>query len=250
VPDRGAATPASASDGADAGTSAAMLPAAIGSAELRAQAIDGKPAAEYEVGLRYFQGHGVTRDAASAAVWFGRAAKQDLAPAAFRLGALYEKGTGVAKDPAKARKWYEKAADAGNVRAMHNLGVLFANGTLGKPDFAAAARWFRRAADHGLKDSQYNLGVLYARGLAVRQNLSEAYLWFSLAADQGDKDAAQKRDDIAAKLGKQQLVTARLAAGTWHAKTPLAAANEVSSPPGGWDGHAAAKADPANAHHH
>jgi localization factor PodJL len=157
-------------------------------------------------------------------------------PAEYRLGALYEKGIGVDKSASKAREWYERAADHGNIRAMHNLGVLYADGALGKPDFAMAARWFRKAADYGLKDSQSNLGVLYARGLAVKQNLPEAYLWFSLAADQGDKDAADKRDQIAKKMNAKQLDTARVAAGTWQAKKPIVAANEVPIPAGGEDG--------------
>ncbi|HVV92295.1 MAG TPA: hypothetical protein VHD15_02640 [Hyphomicrobiales bacterium] len=206
-----------------------------GGSRLMQRAGAGDAPAEYELAERYYDGRGFKRDTAKAADWFGRAARHGLAPAEYRLGALYEKGIGIGKDAAKAREWYERAADHGNVRAMHNLGVLYADGALGRPDFGQAARWFRKAADYGLKDSQYNLGVLYARGLAVKQNLPEAYLWFSLAADQGDKDAAEKRDQLAKKMTDQQLSTAKLAAGTWQAKKAIAAANEVATPPGGWD---------------
>lgn len=212
------------------------LPAEIGGALLRNRALAGDAAAQYEVGVRYADGRGVTRDAAKAADWLEHAAEQGLAPAQYRLGNLYEKGNGVSKDTAKALAWYEKAAEAGNIRAMHNIGVLYAEGGFGTVDYSKGALWFRKAADHGVRDSQYNLAVLYARGLGVSQNLSEAFLWFSQAAQQGDADAGVKRDQVAAKLSQQALVTARLASGTWQVKKPDEAANSVAPPPGGWDG--------------
>jgi localization factor PodJL len=217
---------------ASASTSGDKLPIAIGGPALRLAALAGDPAAEYEVGVRFAEGHGVPANNQEAARWFEMAAKKGLAPAQFRLGALYEKGQGVKKDIAAARELYRAAADKGHGKAMHNLAVIYAEGADGKADYQTAAQWFRKAADRGITDSQYNLAILYARGVGVEKNLSEAYKWFFLAAKEGDQDAAQKRDDIAARFDQQTLAAARTAAEKWTALPQPAEAVPVN---GAWD---------------
>jgi localization factor PodJL len=217
-------------------TDADRLPAAIGSGALRAAAVKGNPAAEYEIAARYAEGRGVARNLPAAAEWFERAAKQGLVPAQFRLGGLYEKGLGVGKDLATARRLYQTAAEAGHAKAMHNLAVLFAEGVDGKPDYQTAARWFRKAAEHGVNDSQYNLGILYARGIGVAANLAEAFKWFALASRSGDREAASKRDDVAGRLDRQSLAAAMQAAQNWTPMPQPEAATQVKTPDGGWDG--------------
>jgi localization factor PodJL len=221
------------------------LPTGIGGPALRAAAAAGNPAAEYEIGLRYAEGRGVTLDQDLAVRWFERAAQQGIAPALYRLGSLYEKGQGVKKDLNKARTLYLQAADKGNAKAVHNLAVLYAEGIDGKPDYRTASQWFRKAADRGVADSQYNLGILYARGIGVDQNLAESYKWFALAANQGDQDAAKKRDDVAARLDQQSLVAAKLAVQTFAVDPPPDEAMNVKAPPGGWDRATATPAKPA-----
>ena len=221
------------SNGAD------RLPAAIGSGGLRAAAVKGDPAAEYEVATRFAEGRGVPQSLAEAAIWFERAANQGLVPAQFRLGGLYEKGMGVRKNLDTARRLYLAAAEAGHAKAMHNLAVLYAEGVDGKPDYATAARWFRKAADHGVVDSQYNLAILYARGIGVETNFAEAFKWFALAGRDGDRDAQRKRDDVANRLDKQSLAAAMQAAQAWQPQPQPEAAIDARAPAGGWDGVAA-----------
>ena len=185
----------------------------------------GDAAAQYEVGLRYANGEGVTQDMAEAAKWFERAAQQGLTVAEYRLAAQYEKGRGVTQSDAKAREWYEKAAKGGNVKAMHNLAVIHAEGRGTAQDFKTAAEWFSQAANYGLGDSQYNLAILNERGLGVEKNPVEAYKWLDIAAKGGDKGAAAKRDAIAAELSPEDLARAKVASGTWSAKKPDPVAN-------------------------
>ena len=218
------------------------LPNAIGGPELRAAALAGDPAAEYEVAVRYAEGRGIGQNFAEAARWFERAANRGMAPAQYRLGSLLEKGQGVKKDAEAARRLYLAAAEKGNAKAMHNLAVLYAEGIDGKPDYKAASQWFRRAASRGVADSQFNLGILFARGIGVEQNLAESYKWFALAAQQGDHDAGNKRDDVAKRLDPQSLVAAKLAAQTFTAEPQPDEAVNVKSPPGGWDRPASAAA--------
>jgi localization factor PodJL len=227
--DTAAAAPSARESGAD------KLPAAIGSSALRKAAVKGDPAAEFEIAVRFAEGHGVPQDWTAASEWFERASKQGLVPAQFRLAGLYEKGLGVKKDLDAARRLYVSAAEAGHAKAMHNLAVMYAEGVEGKPDYQTSAKWFRKAAGYGITDSQYNLGILYARGIGVEVNMAEAYKWFSLAAREGDADAAKKRDDVGSRLDQQSLMTARAAVQVWTAEPQPEAATQVKLPTGGWD---------------
>ncbi len=211
------------------------LPATIGGPKLRAAAIAGDAAAEFEVATRFAEGHGGLQSDGEAVRWLELAAKQGLAPAQFRLGGFYEKGIGVRKDLAAARDLYAAAAAKGNAKAMHNLAVLYAEGIDGPADYRTAAQWFRKAADRGITDSQYNLAILYARGIGVEQNYAESYKWFALAASKGDGDAAKKRDEVAAHLDAQALAAAKLAVQKWTAEPQPDNAMGVKAPPGGWD---------------
>jgi localization factor PodJL len=204
-------------------------------APLRTAAINGDPAAAYEIAMRHLEGRGISQSLEEAARWLERSAKAGLAPAQFRLGSLYEKGQGVKKSLDTAQRLYSAAAQKGNAKAMHNLAVLYAEGAPGKPDYKVAAQWFRKAAERGIADSQYNLGILYARGIGVEQNLPEAYKWFSLASTQGDKEATKKRDDVGARLDAQSLMAARLAAQTFTVAPQPDEASVVKTPEGGWD---------------
>jgi len=210
------------------------LPAAIGGPALRTAAAAGDPAAAYEVGVRFADGRSVPQNNEEAARWLAVAANKGFVPAQFRLGTLYEKGVGVKKDLPEALALYRAAADKGHGKAMHNLAVLYAEGANGTPDYRSAAQWFRKAAEEGVTDSQYNLAILYARGVGVEQSFAEAYKWFFLAAKQGDKDAAQKRDEVAARLDHQALAAAKSAAEQWTPQPEPAEAVTVKAPEA-WD---------------
>jgi localization factor PodJL len=207
----------------------------VGSQRLIEAAAAGDPAAAFEVAARYAEGELLPKDLSKAAEWYERAAEGGLAVAQYRLGSLYERGQGVAKDLTKAAGWYQRAADQGNVNAMHNLAVLMSEGVDDGPDAAKALQWFVAAADYGVRDSQYNLGVIYARGLGVAPDFVRSYKWFAVAAAGGDPDAAQRRDEVGEALAADDLATARAEAEGWRVKAPLADANGVAMPAGGWD---------------
>ena len=211
------------------------LPDAIGGPLLRTAALQGDPAAAYEIGLRFAEGKGVASNLDEAAKWYDRAAQAGVVPAVFRLGTFYEKGLSVKRDIDIARRYYMQAAERGNAKAMHNLAVLDADGGGKGANYKDASYWFRKAADRGVADSQFNLGILYARGIGVEQNLAESYKWFSLAAAQGDVDSAHKRDDIAKRLDAQSLAAAKLAIQTFTVEPQPHDAVSTAAPTGGWD---------------
>lgn len=202
-----------------------------GSEKLREAALAGNAAAMFEVGARHADGRGMPRDAKLAARWFEQAAAMGHGPSQYRLASLYREGRGVPKDPAIAFQWFDRAAAQGHVLAMHNAAVLLAEGVHGAPDYAGAALWFKRAAEHGVKDSQFNVAILFARGLGVNQDLVESYRWFSAAAAQGDQDAIKKREDIGARLTKEQLAKERDWVKTF---TPMKA-NPAANDAGNWE---------------
>ena len=213
----------------------AGLDAHLGSAKLLNAAAGGDGAAEFEIATRYAEGTVVPKDLAEAAKWYAKSADAGVAMAQYRLGSLYERGQGVPKDLTQAVNWYQRAADQGNVNAMHNLAVLMSEGVDGAPDHDKALQWFLAAGNYGVRDSQYNLGVIYARAIGVNQDLGESYKWFAIAASQGDTDAAARRDEVAKVLSPDDLTKARAAVTAWHVKPPIAEANGVAVPPGGWD---------------
>ena len=219
------------------------LPTSIGPT-LRAAVARKNAAAEYEIGTRFAEGRGVSKNMEEALRWIERAADAGFVPAQFRLASLYEKGDGPKKNLDKARRLYLAAAQKGHAKAMHNLAVVYAEGIDGKPDYKAAARWFRKAASHGIADSQYNLAILYARGIGIETNLAESYKWFALVAAKGDAEAAKKRDEVGERLDQKTLMAAKLAAQTFTPESEPDAAVSLQVPPGGWDRPTATPAKP------
>ncbi len=74
------------------------------------QAMEGDAKAQNYVGQLYEAGMNKTPDYEMAALWYQRAAEQDLKEAQVNLGFLYETGKGVEKDKKKALNLYRQAA--------------------------------------------------------------------------------------------------------------------------------------------
>ncbi|MDE0202210.1 MAG: SEL1-like repeat protein [Rhodospirillaceae bacterium] len=142
--------------------------------------------AQYELGVAYDHGLGVTQNHATAAGWYQRAAEQGLTDAQYNLATLYDEGLGTPRDIDLAREWYIRAADAGEARAMNNLGYIHEKGLLGVRDYDKAVVWYRRAAREGLAIAQSNLAALHYLGRGVARDFEQAHRWYEAAAAQGD----------------------------------------------------------------
>ncbi len=77
--------------------------------EWRPLAEQGDAAAQYNLGLMYGKGQGVTQDYAKALQWYRKAAEQGHAKAQYNLGFMYDKGKGVLQDYVQAHMWYNLA---------------------------------------------------------------------------------------------------------------------------------------------
>ena len=76
--------------------------------------------AQYNVGIMYASGRGVSRNDAEAAKWYRLSAEQGYVLAQSSLGHQYFTGTGVPRDLVQALMWLELATDRGDARAIEN----------------------------------------------------------------------------------------------------------------------------------
>lgn len=151
----------------------------------RKAAEQGDATAQYELGIRYYNGYDVKKDYKESVRWLHEAAKQGHAKAQNYLGVCYQHGQGTKKDFKEAVRWYHEAAMQGNVYAQNNLGVCYYNGLGVKQDFGEALTWWRSAAEKGNDAAQFSLGRYYE----TRKDLKEAESWYRKAAEQGNDGA-------------------------------------------------------------
>jgi hypothetical protein len=188
--------------------------------KVRVDAEQGDADAQFWLGIRYRDGHGVPKDLVEAAKWYRKAADQGYAEAQQALGNAYLYGEGVSKDPVEAVKWYRKSAEQGVSAAQEDVGQSYYFGEGVPKDYAEAVRWYRRAANQGSMGAQYYLGFMYANGLGVPQDFIEAYKWFNLAgacnypvgiscAESFVREIAQNRDLISERMTANQIAEAQ-----------------------------------------
>ena len=80
----------------------------------------GDSVAQYNLGVMYKNGWGVSQDDKEAVRWYRLAAEQGYAMAQFTLGAMYENGQGVLADYVIAHMWYDIADVNGNEKGAGN----------------------------------------------------------------------------------------------------------------------------------
>lgn len=157
---------------------------------LAQQAGQGDTNAQMLYGLAYLEGrYGLKPDAAKAAYWLKRAAREEQHYAQLLLGNLYADGKGVDKDPAHAVYWWKKAALADNPQAQMKLGRACLQGEGIDKDPHCAVHWLTRAAEQGNGDARYLLGKMYYEGYDVPQDKALGQSWLARAAAQGHSEA-------------------------------------------------------------
>jgi tetratricopeptide (TPR) repeat protein len=139
----------------------------------------------YNKGVKYYGEKNYTQ----AVVWFRKAAEKGLKEAQYNLGVCYASGTGVTKDYTQAVSWFRKAAEQGYAEAQCNLGLRYANGEGVTKDQTQAMSWFRKAAEQGYAVAQFNLGISYEYGKGVTKDLTQAVSWYRKAAEKGYANA-------------------------------------------------------------
>src|SRR5260370_16457825 len=104
-----------------------------------------------------------TADYAAALRIYRSMADQGLAIAQFNVGLMYDKGQGVSKDEVQAMKWYRLAADQRRSDAQYQLGHLYYK----QNNYAEPAKWFHLAADQDRPHAQPHLAAIPAHAHPV-----------------------------------------------------------------------------------
>jgi hypothetical protein len=174
--------------------------------------------AQRELGIRYGQGTGLTRDYFSARSWTSKAASQGDAWAMRIMGLIYLNGLGVDADRFRAFDYFKRAANAGEMNAQYNLGVMYYDGDITSQDYGKALDWYKRAADQGNAKAQHNLGLMLAHGVGTAPDKVEAYKWFELSGSGDAIGATTEMQSIVPLMTKSEVAEAQGRAEIWHAQ--------------------------------
>lgn len=136
-------------------------------------------------------------------------AEQGNADAQYNLGIMYRNGRGVSQDYNQAVRWYTMAAEQGLADAQLNLGVMYDNGQGVVQDNKQAVRWYTMAAQNGIPRAQSNLGLMYVNGKGIVQSFVLAHMWFNISAANGVTSAEKYRDIVSDLMTPQQIAEAQ-----------------------------------------
>jgi len=95
-----------------------------------------------------------------AANYFKQAADQGDAGAQYNLGLMYNDGQGVTSNRKEAAKWFQKAAEQGFAKAQDILGLMYSNGKVVPRDYILAYMWFNLAGINGEPDSTTSRDII------------------------------------------------------------------------------------------
>ena len=85
-------------------------------------------------------------------------------PAAqYNLGVMHEWGNGVPQNNVKALKWYRLSAEQSHKDAQNNLGAMLSKGEGVEQDFVEALKWFVVAAGNGSEGGRKNIDIVEKR---------------------------------------------------------------------------------------
>ena len=152
----------------------------------------GDAKSQYELGLLYQLGNGVTKNSLEAEKWWRKSANQGELWAIYSLGLMYDNGDGVMEDNIEAVKWYRKAAEQGYLDAQVNLGIMLVSGEGIPKDGKEAAIWLEKASNQGSPNAMYVLGAIYVDGKVIEQDYTKGKEYLQKAADKGYVNAMLK----------------------------------------------------------
>ncbi len=158
--------------------------------EIKKNAENGDPKAQFELGAYYFNGVFVNQSYEQAVYWFTKAAEQDDSDGQTALGTCYYFGYGVKKSYEEAFNLFTLAANKGNILAQVKLALVYESGHGVEQSYEQAEYWFKKAAEKGHIDSQEALAIRYFFGEDwIEQSYEKSIFWANKAAEQGDPNA-------------------------------------------------------------
>ncbi|HUI30782.1 MAG TPA: tetratricopeptide repeat protein [Candidatus Acidoferrales bacterium] len=131
------------------------------------KANEGDPAAQQELGLRYFLGKGFPADTTKAAYWIEKAARQNMSIAQYNFGVFLDNGWGVKWNPFEAYRWFKTAADYHLPEAEFVMGLFYTDNLVVARDWVEAYNYVKAAADANYEPARKVLQEFINRGITV-----------------------------------------------------------------------------------
>lgn len=151
---------------------------------------EGDASAQYELGMCYLKGNGVTQDIGEALKLLQSAVEKNHAAAKCDLAIYYLEGEGTGEDLRKsAIELLESAAKQKNPEALYYLGVCYQRGQFVNKDERRAFQLLRQSADKGNHEAQYRVGSFYYHGTGVEKDLTECLRHMRSSEAQGNPNA-------------------------------------------------------------
>ena len=147
---------------------------------------------------------------------FTIAAEEGLNLAQYNLGILYFTGQGVSQDFEKAFLWTKAAAEQDHLNAQFNLGSLYLEGQGTEKDNLQGVEWFTKAAKNGHADAAYSLAKLHQDGEVVARDLVTAHAWAAQSENNEHLGGQQLKLDLENVLSTAEISQARRLFATWQ----------------------------------
>ena len=154
------------------------------------RAMEGKPSAEYLLGLTLLTGDGLPRDESAGIAWTVRAAEHGDPDAARDIADRLRNGASIEVDETKIAAALKQQADAGNAEAMRALGPMYIRGRGVKQDPALGLDMMKRAVEKGSTGAANDLSRLYLLGApGLPASRADSLKWLAVSAGRGNAEA-------------------------------------------------------------
>ncbi|MDG9927800.1 MULTISPECIES: tetratricopeptide repeat protein [Pseudomonas] len=102
----------------------------------------------------------------------------------------------------------QEVARQGDAQAQYELGELYYEGQRVPRDLPQAMHWFEQSSLQGNAQAQLRLGTMFFRGEGVQANNVQAYIVLKMAAVNGSDEAMDSADQVAERMGREELQAA------------------------------------------
>jgi hypothetical protein len=133
----------------------------------------------------------------------------------YERGLEFEYGRGVTRDDSKALYWYRKSASSGFAPAQYRLAVLHDNGWGTPVDSKRAFMFYLAAAEQGLALAQHDLAIAFFEGVGTDKNLLQAYKWLKIADLSGSTLMQKHLHLVSQEMTADEIATAGHLAAYW-----------------------------------
>ena len=133
----------------------------------------------------------------------------------YERGLEFEYGRGVTRDDSKALYWYRKSASSGFAPAQYRLAVLNDNGWGTPVNSERAFTLYLAAAEQGLELAQHDLAIAFFEGVGTDKNLLQAYKWLKIADLSGSTLMQKHLHLVSQEMTADEIATAGHLAAYW-----------------------------------